>query len=236
MGREWLVTYMKEMPLTLENSGANMYLVIIMLLICATAIAPTLGKPIWEADCTESLSNSGGDSMRISVWHLALLVLAVFFTAAACSSPATVGPSGEITITQQEYEFIPDAIKVKAGQEVRITLVNQGEKEHEFMVGRNVMVMNDVPSGFMTDFFEDIEVRAERNGQPVPLMELMGHDMDAMEAMGHSGFMVAQDEGSAPVTLIFTVPADRVGEWTIGCFEDDGDHWEEGMKGKLIVE
>jgi plastocyanin len=165
--------------------------------------------------------------------HIGLLGMAVFLVAAACSSPATPGPSGEITITQQEYEFIPDAIKVGAGQEVRITLVNKGEKEHEFMVGRDVMIMNDVPSGFKTDFFEGIEVRAERNGQPVPLMELMGHDM---EAMGHQGFMVALHEGSAPVTLIFTVPADKVGEWTIGCFEDDGDHWEEGMKGKLMVE
>ncbi len=45
--------------------------------------------------------------------------------------------------------------------------------------------------------------------------------------------MVMRDPGeSAEVT--FT--AGHVGEWQIGCFEDDGAHWGDGMLGKLVVE
>jgi hypothetical protein len=43
-------------------------------------------------------------------------------------------------------------------------------------------------------------------------------------------------EPSPEATVIeFTVTADKVGSWEIGCFEDDGDHWNDGMKGKLVV-
>jgi len=170
----------------------------------------------------------------------------LLFAPAACAGGGgrAAAPSGEITIVMKElnpnkYAYEPNTIRVKAGQEVRITLVNEGEKDHEFMVGRDVMIMNGNPSGFKEDFFEGIEVRAERNGQPVELAELSGeegaHEHEA-EEMGHHGFMALLYEGDEPVTLIFTVPEDKVGEWEIGCFQDDGDHWEKGMKGKLIVE
>jgi hypothetical protein len=48
--------------------------------------------------------------------------------------------------------------------------------------------------------------------------------------------MVVLKPGSEPVTLIFTVPAGKAGEWQMGCFENDGAHWDLGMQGKWIVQ
>lgn len=161
------------------------------------------------------------------------LSVVLLIVLAACSSgggSATTG-SGEVTIRMTEYKFEPNTIRIKAGEEVRLTLENKGEKTHEFMVGREVMMMAGAPSGFKTDFFDGIKVRAERGGRAIDLMELMDE-----EEMGHEGFMATMMEGADPVTLIFTVPADKAGEWEIGCFEDDGQHYDEGMKGKLIIE
>ncbi|MFQ5859179.1 MAG: cupredoxin domain-containing protein [Anaerolineae bacterium] len=191
--------------------------------------------------------------------HKGLCCLAIsvmlMLVLAACGQSGGAAPSGEITITMTEessdkYLYKPDTIRVKAGQEVRITLVNKGEKDHEFMVGRNVMMMGDQPSGFMMDFFEGIEVKAERGGQPIALSEVSGHEEAAESEHGHEaeeaeheheaemdhGTMVLVYEGDEAVTITFTVPEDKVGEWEIGCFQDDGDHWGKGMQGKLIVQ
>ena len=52
--------------------------------------------------------------------------------------------------------------------------------------------------------------------------------------MGHSGFGVSVAVGET-IEVTFTVTADMAGDWEIGCFEDDGAHWDEGMKGKHNV-
>lgn len=165
------------------------------------------------------------------LYFLVLIPLLLVLAACGRTGGAATSSSGEVTVTMTEYKFEPDTIRVKAGQEVRITLENKGEKEHEFMVGRDVGMEEGFPDGFHTDFFEGIEVEAEREGQPIDLMELM----ESME-MEHHGFMAALEAGDLPATLIFTVPEDKAGEWEIGCFEDEGQHYDDGMKGKLIVE
>lgn len=40
---------------------------------------------------------------------------------------------------------------------------------------------------------------------------------------------------SGMTVIEFTVPEDRVGEWEMGCFEDKGTHYDDGMRGKVIV-
>lgn len=34
----------------------------------------------------------------------------------------------------------------------------------------------------------------------------------------------------------FTIPDDAVGTWEIGCFQEAGQHYEDGMRATLIVE
>lgn len=59
----------------------------------------------------------------------------------------------------------------------------------------------------------------------------------AMEEGGedHHGNMVIMDPVSE-VVLEFTVPEDKVGTWVFGCFQEDGLHFDAGMRGWLIVE
>ncbi len=56
----------------------------------------------------------------------------------------------------------------------------------------------------------------------------------AMEGDLH-GSMVMMDPVSE-VVLEFTVPKDKVGTWVFGCFQEDGLHFDAGMRGWLIVE
>jgi uncharacterized cupredoxin-like copper-binding protein len=110
-------------------------------------------------------------------------------------------------------------VVLKVGQTVTLVLKNVGDKEHEFMIGRDAKTTDGAPDGFEHDFFEALDTAVS--------------PPDALMGMGDD--MVMRDPGeSAEVT--FTVTADQVGEWQIGCFEDDGAHWDDGMQGKLVVE
>lgn len=55
------------------------------------------------------------------------------------------------------------------------------------------------------------------------------------QAMGAAVNMVMQPVGSDPTTISFTVTKDMVGTWTYACFQQDGVHYENGMKGTLTV-
>lgn len=52
---------------------------------------------------------------------------------------------------------------------------------------------------------------------------------------GHSGFMISVPEGDTSSSIQFTVTEDMLGEWEIGCFLQEGTHYDEGMHGSLIV-
>ena len=57
----------------------------------------------------------------------------------------------------------------------------------------------------------------------------------------HSGFMVMHNRAlvrpsDQVTTITFTVPEDKVGEWELGCFQEQGLHYDDGMRGTLIVD
>lgn len=158
----------------------------------------------------------------------ALLTLAALTVAACGGGEEAAAPEadGKIRIELDEYSFSPAELQLTAGEEVTLVLVNVGEKEHEFMAGNNVMMMDGAPGGFNDDFLSPLDPMVTMPGMA------MG-DMDDGE-MDHPGFGVIVAVGET-VEVTFTVPASMVGEWEFGCFEDDGAHWDEGMKGKMVV-
>lgn len=153
-------------------------------------------------------------------------------TAACSSQPAAPAEPVSFRIEMSDYAFNPAEIEVKVGQQVTLELVNNGALVHELMIGREVMVMDNRPSGFQTDFFESAKVEPE-----VVFASASGeeHSHDMQHESGHSGFMVALDQGGEQATVTFTVTKDMVGEWEMGCFEQEGVHHTAGMKGKLVV-
>lgn len=143
---------------------------------------------------------------------------------AACGGGTPEPVSYDINMT--EYAYSPENLNLKVGQEVTLNLINSGQLQHEIMFGREVMKMDNRPAGYMVDMFEasGVEPEVHQEGEPEH-----GHDEEM-----HEGFMVALPiDGTG--TIKFTVTEDMVGEWEMGCFEQDGVHYDAGMIGIVTV-
>lgn len=96
-------------------------------------------------------------------------------------------PDREIVIRMEDYRFSPSVIRVKAGERVRLRIINVGRHTHEFMVGKEVKIEEGVFEPPEPDFFEGIEVTAEVvRGDAMPMF---GLDLDEMGEMGGMGEM-----------------------------------------------
>jgi plastocyanin len=161
---------------------------------------------------------------------LTIVLAGLVLIAAACSSQPVEPVSYRIDMS--EYAFSPAEIEVQVGQQVTLELVNNGTLVHELMIGREVMLMDGRPAGYMEDLFESAGVEpsvafASAEGEQ--------HSHDTQEHSGHSGFMVALEQGGEQATVTFTATRDMLGEWELGCFEQEGVHYSAGMTGKLVV-
>lgn len=186
--------------------------------------------------------------MRHRTITIALCAMALVM--AACGGGGTtVEDGGEVVIELSEFAFSPDSITVTAGSTVTFVLRNEGEKEHEFMIGRDVRITDGAPDGFEHDFFEGMEPTVVPADAAMTDMDMdmgdgdmgdgdMSEDGD-MGDMGDEhaehGFMVMRSPGQE-ATITITIPEDATGEWQFGCFEEDGAHWDDGMRGTLTVE
>lgn len=208
---------------------------------------------------------------------LAVVVLLVVYAESVVATvtrpfAATPSETGEIEIVLDDFRFTPSVIRVKAGQQVRIKLINKGPHTHEFMVGKQVEIEEGVTEPPVPDFFEGIkDIQVEVKGSAMPMgfegmeempMGEMG-EMKMEEGKGMEQGMQMEEEGArvvlsgvhaegmemgevhgamvmldpkAEATLTFTVPSDKVGTWVFGCFQEDGLHFDSGMRGVLIVE
>lgn len=163
----------------------------------------------------------------------------------ACGSSDTVGDGETVTVTMTDFEFSPSEIHLAVGTTVTIELVNDGAVDHELMAGREVHMEDGVPHGFESDFFETVDglMVTPPDAQEMEMDEMEGMSSDTtMDDMGdeetHMDDMqvMVVREPTETATITFTVTEASVGEWTMGCFEGDGAHWEAGMEGKIIVE
>lgn len=141
---------------------------------------------------------------------------------AACGGAASEPVS--LTIDLTEYAFNPPDLQLKVGQEVTLTLTNSGQLQHEIMFGRNVMKMANRPAGYQEDMF------AAGGVTPEVTQDIMPEEMEER----HAGFMVLVPVGGT-ATMKFKVTEGMVGEWEMGCFEQDGVHYDAGMKGQVLV-
>jgi plastocyanin len=162
-----------------------------------------------------------------------LVLVAWVSTACSSSSPGPSDPPEPVsyTIEMTEYAFSPDRIELKVGQEVTLELVNLGLISHELMIGQDVARSNNRPSGFHKDLFEIAHV------EPVVVggSEAGEHSADGHGADHAGSFMVVLPEKGDQARLTFQVTEDMVGEWELGCFEQEGVHYDAGMKGMLVV-
>jgi plastocyanin len=165
--------------------------------------------------------------------HLGLWLAGLALLIAACTGQKPTPEPVKYTIEMSEYAYSPNEIQAKVGQEVTIELVNKGALMHELMIGRDVKMHNNRPNGFEHDLFETANVEPVVMGGMQGDMD-MGSDSMEMEDE-HTGFMVSIPTGGENAMITFTATKEMVGEWEIGCFEQEGVHYDAGMKGKLIV-
>lgn len=163
--------------------------------------------------------------MKKTVLFSGPVVLA--FLLAACGGSSSTPEPVSFDVHMTEYSFQPSTIKVKVGQQVTLNLINDGQLSHEIMFGRDVVTTDNRPTGFQTDMFEaaGVEPTVTSSG---------GSEMDHHEA-GYSGVMVVLQNTGDKATMTFTATKEMVGDWEMGCFEQDGVHYQAGMKGTFTV-
>jgi len=93
------------------------------------------------------------------------------------------------------------------------------------MFGREVKTENNRPFGYQQDMFAV--------GGVTPSVTQSAMSDEEVEE-GHTGFMVVLPVG-AQATVTFEVTEGMVGDWEMGCFEQDGVHYDAGMKGPVSV-
>ena len=156
--------------------------------------------------------------------YAALLLVVAALILAACGGGTPEAVSYDIDMT--EYSYAPEKLNFKVGQEVTLNLSNYGQLQHEVMIGREVKKMDNRPAGYTVDMFELAGVEPE--------VTQVGEPEHEQEEEMHSGFMVALPENGT-ATMKFTVTEEMLGEWELGCFEQDGVHYDAGMKGSVSV-
>ena len=154
--------------------------------------------------------------------RLVIVSIGILVIIAACQGAGSQPQPASIRINLSEYAYNPLEIEVQEGQQVSIELVNIGRLDHEIMFGREVMLVDNRPAGYMTDMFASTGIDPQVDGGEME------------EHMGHEGYTVIVKPGESS-TLSFTVNKDSVGEWEIGCFEQEGVHYSAGMKGRFTV-
>lgn len=141
--------------------------------------------------------------------------------ASAADTPQTTGIVAPQTmdIVMREHSFEPATIRLKSGQAVRLLVRNEGLIAHAMMIGRELERLTWGPGERpREDFFGGVDLSQSIKYGAIDRSR-------ATEVTLYPG-------GSA--SLIFTVPADRTGEWEIGCLIPG--HYESGMRGTLTVE
>lgn len=193
-----------------------------------------------------------GRQVVISAILAAVLIVAAYEWTRASGPPTS---PNDFTIAMTDYAFTPNHMVWRVGDTVTITLVQKSdanpEKPHEFMVGQTPRTEETVfgvhqEDGFETPFFAGVTIDIVAGSglsmlmaggatlTGLPAMKVMSPgpmDMRHMEEM--TGFMpVIGARGN--LTFSFVVP-DKPGEWTYGCFQQDGQHFRNGMKGTVTI-
>lgn len=78
--------------------------------------------------------------------RIALLVIAVVLVGAGCSSDD--GASTDIEVTLDSFELSPDSWEIPAGEEITITMTNDAEIAHEWVIlqpGVTISSEDDLP-------------------------------------------------------------------------------------------
>lgn len=167
----------------------------------------------------------------IAVWlvSLAPAVLGV-------AHPATdASQVHHLTLVMREFSVQPVTLHLKAGEQVALTIRNEGKAEHEWSAGREAILTAD-EKGYRQDLFDLLKPTATGRGfETEPAGTPPGVSEEQVEA--ETIPRISSEVDVAPggeVTLQFRVPATARGNWEMGSFVP-GDY-ESGMNGTIVID
>jgi len=146
----------------------------------------------------------------------------------------------KINIAMSDYSFVVDGqkpdqpLELQAGQPYVLTFTNKSESKmaHEVLFGKDVTKLGDFAHTYADPLLSD-----------VPVMLTSAADADFMiNVPGLDQFQIGADKA---ITIEFTLPDEKVGDWELGCFEylsmtnsDDNPgptHYDVGMHLPIVV-
>jgi uncharacterized cupredoxin-like copper-binding protein len=154
---------------------------------------------------------------------VAVLTLAALVFALQTDDPGRPGADGELEVVMEGYRFEPDVLTVPAETPLTFVFVNRDDTLHGVQFGRAVAGERAREVGFETDLFDGVPTEVSPSRARVDHRNPQAH------------LEVAVEPGET-VRLRIQLPADRVGEWEMGCFDACGAHYRVGLVGRLIVE
>jgi uncharacterized cupredoxin-like copper-binding protein len=158
---------------------------------------------------------------------LRALVGVVALAGLLAAQPAATAGVHMVTLVMKEFKFEPSTIQLKTGEEVELTIRNEGQLTHDWMAGRG-LINTPEEKGFRTDLLAIL--KPTETGRQYAV-ERAGSVSKADFIERVSGGDEIEPGGA--VTLRFAVPATAKGQWRMGCLLTG--HYESGMKGTLVV-
>lgn len=152
---------------------------------------------------------------------VAALLLVVF----ARSGPGAGEPDadGALTVELAIRDFQPDHLVLPTETPLTLTFVNHSDVGHDIAFGRDTVEESEHPAAPAVDMLAGVDVTAEPHDALVRPTE-------------NDPFTAIRVETDETVTVSFTLPADRTGEWVLGCFTAEGCYYEIGFRADVTVE
>lgn len=167
-------------------------------------------------------------------WMGFALGLAAVLVLSHVTPAIAAGRVHRVTLVMKEFRFEPATLHLKVGEQVVLTIKNQGQVEHEWLAGQGVVNTSN-EKGFQKDLFAILKPRV--TGREYELEKVSAGPSQKDTAEGEAAKVLDTEldvEPGGVATLRFTVPASAKGQWEMGCFLPG--HYESGMKGTIVIE
>jgi len=134
------------------------------------------------------------------------------------------------SVVLTDFTFDPPTLRLRVGDEVSLTVRNDGRTAHEWLIGRG-LVRTVEEQGFQQDLLALLNPRIDGSQYNLEQVGRRPPGRDSGATRSSRGISILP---GGTVTLRFTVPANVKGEWAMACFLPG--HYESGMHGTLVIE
>ncbi len=142
------------------------------------------------------------------------MIVVFFLAACAMLVPTTLAaaadaPAIAVTVVLRDFKIDPPTLQLRVGDALALTLRNEGRVAHEWLTGRGAVRSAD-EKGFQQDLFAILNPKVEGRNYRLEEVGRRPPGRDERATRTSTGLEI---QPGGEVTLRFTVPARRQGEW-----------------------